>query len=1202
MEQFWQLVGGALSLNPEAFTLINNIPDGTQVALFVVLVAGLAQAIGQCIVLFVNKVPKIRFFFSLFVSAVLFTFTLVFWGFSTWFIGAWLFRFDITPWEMVRTMGLSYAPEMFTFLVALPHIGIPISVILSIWSLLSLITGLQAITTESVLSTGMALACTGLGWMVLQLLQRTIGKPVTALGQALLNLTAGRQLIYDPAKLEESMAAGNPGLNQYSQVGEEILVSASTKNTTPTSPTQKYKTFIIIAFVVFLLIGLLSPQTQGIFFTWYNALGRTVKLIFDCLWISAIALIFAILLTPMEALSWWAGWYDDYTLDPGELVATPPPNTDIQRYVVYLDGINQGTYNYLPEVNKFLDELAEAVPRNIAIVKGIMPYSVTNRSLTEDRPLAFLWSAIDSLIAKNPNTPIGAVINLRNVAAVAVSADPRYGPIQNRGLAQVLLNSLLTFGYQIGSKTPVTLIGYSGGGQMSMGALPFLKKTIQAPMEVISLAGVISGDAGGAMEAEFVYHIVGEKDSVEKVGPLMFWSRWPVYTLSNWNQAKRRGKIIFIDLGPVGHNGMGGPMGDDLLPSGESHLQQTINICTGILLKDWALTGLKREDYFKTSNYQLYQQAIFNQHSHYPIQQHINRQLYQPVANWSGRLILPSLSERQKVKGVYLKLYHAPSPYENLIGKTVTLRWSEADYVQNFVQLVTNNVEFVGQASVSIRAGNIHPERINNWLNVDPLESLAASHPEDDIIVKLPEPVQVNTIDHDSPILTIEREPILITGRFYGVVTFLQSLDNDLYLVRHYNKQTGVFDGPTEEVLVPTVIPDRNGIYVSSAVDLHLSPMNNTGWYIYGEKDMSDHFVVRAIAPYELFSTVPYQVINGEAKCLKFINHEYWQKELTPKGYSRSFCLNPGVEEEAEITPKNLQMWQRGDRTLLIHLYGGIGGKIPELSPMGIFFGHFAYGEAQVILDPLTDQLRFEINYDQIYTHNTDGVVAGNNHWSHYMGDRQYGWLGVRPVADMLIKFSPLTEDYDFDGKHFSPLAFVFRELDVMAARYRIGDGTGTTFVSSVNSCVQDSSQALYVAMKKMVAQFQLEPLILKWLRENPDHEQAIRFSLLVQLVASLEALLSPTGKTRKDWLYSSPNLGKFPTEAPLQTLLKTMASWKSLLPRLAADDIIMILLQLGAQVWVIRTNQVGGFDPDVEAIAPTDFSYRVPKVKNLEY
>lgn len=70
-----------------------------------------------------------------------------------------------------------------------------------------------------------------------------------------------------------------------------------------------------------------------------------------------------------------------------------------------------------------------------------------------------------------------------------------------------------------------------------------------------------------------------------------------------------------------------------------------------------------------------------------------------------------------------------------------------------------------------------------------------------------------------------------------------------------------------------------------------------------------------------------------------------------------------------------------GDRALLLHVYGGIGGNNKEpAAATPLFFGHFAYGLATVIQDPLSDERRFEIQYYQVYAHNTDGLTSGTLH------------------------------------------------------------------------------------------------------------------------------------------------------------------------------------------------------------------------------
>lgn len=1222
MDGIGELLGGALWLDPAAFSQIISLPHGALIALVIVLVAGIAEAIGQSIVLFVNRVRPFRFILSLLIAAVLFAFTFVFWTLSTWGIAYVLFRQEISLLTTIQVMGLSYAPQLFSFLEALPYIGTPIAVLLTIWSLLALIVGLEVTTA---LDSWSLLVCTGLGWVVLQLLRRTLGQPIEAVGQWISNVVAGTTLITDRTSLRKMVLESTLPASFTKGATELVEAAAAAKPSLDRihhrihRRIQLSRRWIIFTSLVLVVLGAIV-LFNTVSWSWYGAFTGTLKLAIDLTNIALIAVFASILLTPLETLSWWAGWYGDEPIDPGTLVEPGTPDTHYARYVTYLDGINQGSYQYLPEVERFLDQLADRLPPNVAIVKGIMPYSPINRPLTAQRPLAFLWRLLDSIMLKNPTNPVALIVNIRNVVAVAVAADQRYGPIQNQGLARVLLNSLLHYGYQLGSKTPITLIGYSGGGQMSMGAATFLKRYTGAPVEVISIAGVISGNTG-AMEAERIYHLVGQKDIVEKLGPVMFPGRWGLYLLSNWNQAKRRGKINFFSLGTVGHMGNSGPFGKKLLEDGRSHLQQTIDLVTGILLKDWALAGVHPDDVRQTSNYERYKQAPFNQPSYYPLDQAVDPNWYRPIAPWMGRLILPRLEERQQVQGVLFEVHHADADHEFLVGQTVWLRWGDSEAVKAYTQLVTQDVRFVEHVQVSQQQGNVHPDRINHWQKVTPLESIAAARPEDDVIVALSDPVTIKQPRQRgqgiSPpaVLYIEREPIQITGRYCGLVQILAALGNDRFQVRHYDRTTQQFTGAEEVVLMPKVIADRNGVNPSTTHQIEQSPLNATGWYIYGAKNEAGVFVVQGIVPRKLFSLLPDAVITGENAALDYINYDYWKNVAEQKGQVKTVLLLPtatpdSADSSADATPSLFlspppspppPLFQENTCFLLMHTYGGIGGNKAEFAPMGIFFGHFAFGFARVVSEPLSEELRFELEYRQVYTHNTDGMIAGRNSWSRYLGDRQFGWLGSRPIADIIVDFPPLTQDYDFDGIKFSPLNEVVRELAVMAARYRVGDGTGTTFVSSVNSCVQDSSHALYSAIRRMMAQIELNPLIVKWLRDHPDHEQTKRFQLLGDLIQSIDNALTPLGMVRPDWKNYLPTLGRFPEETPLRTLVNTLASWRSLLPRLTNDLIAMIFLQLGATLWVIRANQIGGFDPEIEPIAPTDFSFQVPKVKKSD-
>jgi predicted Abi (CAAX) family protease len=49
------------------------------------------------------------------------------------------------------------------------------------------------------------------------------------------------------------------------------------------------------------------------------------------------------------------------------------------------------------------------------------------------------------------------------------------------------------------------------------------------------------------------------------------------------------------------------------------------------------------------------------------------------------------------------------------------------------------------------------------------------------------------------------------------------------------------------------------------------------------------------------------------------------------------------------------------------------------------------------------------------------------------------------------------------------------------------------------------------------------------------------------------------------------------------------LLSWRTIMPRVVYDDVAAIWLGASAQLWVLRTNQVGGTDPAVLPLAPTE-------------
>ncbi|HIK43852.1 MAG TPA: CAAX protease [Leptolyngbyaceae cyanobacterium M65_K2018_010] len=1222
LNRFWEAIGYVFALNGEAFRIAATWPEALKVALLVVLLAGLSQGIGQSIILFLNQVKPVRFVLSLAINAVLFTL-----GFLALVLSTWLLT--LTPWsqsvpfeQLVTVLGLAYAPLLFSFLGALPYLGLPILNLLSVWHLLAMVVGFGAITNLGLMG---AFRYVFLGWLVLQILQNTIGRPIASLGKRIANRAAGVELVTSRRDLTASMQESldevstrwRDQLNQRVETLQQGDVMAAIMGDYPplamagaapgasvaladTAKSKQrgwgnaFKTVVSLLAMVLLTIVvliLLRPIREW-WFGWFASLPNLLQLVLNLIWIGVVALIVAGLLAPLETLGWWAGWYEDEvntTIKAGELATPAPADQTFSRYVVYLDGIGKSTFEYLPDIEEFLDTLAPTLPDDVALVRGIMPYSVMNAPLDEDRPLAFLWRYADKLRFANPASLLGLLVNIRNVLIVGVSADKRYGPLYNQGMAQVVYNGLVKNGYQLGSGTPVTFIGYSGGGQMSCASAPYLKRALGAPIDVISLGGVISANVN-ALQLEHLYHLVGDKDVVEGIGPKMFPGRWPVFPLSYWNRAKRRGKITIIPMGPVGHQVPGGILDPNLvLADGRSSLQQTIDTINAILRGD-ILDDAPEAQSRKHSNYDDFIANPLVQYQRYPLDQRPTPDLYVPVAAWMGRLILPPKAER--FQGVYYEIHHAPGEHAGLLGQVVKLCWSTDPRTQRFVQAVTHDVHFSAEAEYSSQVGGvIHPVRLNHWLQVDPLESLAGSLPDDDLIVAVENP-QVDR-GAEGVTLRIRSQPMEVTGRYYGLVQFIEPVAHtDQFRVRHFNRISRAFDGPEEVVSLPPVNRmSAYGSFPSVTQGLEQSPLNETGWYIYGAPDPAGRFVVQALGPRALFRLQPDRVVFGGAKAAyRYIRREAWADVIAQKGKVSSVLCTQRDNGRPEAITAAMAEWQEGDRALVLHTYGGIGGEKKEPAAFSpIFFGHFAYGRADVIRDPLADELRFEIRYHQVYAHNIDGLIAGTIHWSRYQGDRQRGWLGNRPTCDILVKLDAFSQTYDFDTRRFSPLQGMEGFLQAMTARYRIGDGTGGTFVGPSNNCSQDSNQALFASLQTLTRGVSnQDAALLAWADRHPD--QAADFRRMLRLGQDLKSTLQPMGNLRPDWEKNEFNLGSTLEDEPLRNLIMGLGSWRTILPRKASDVVVKQFLKYEASAWVLRTSQVGGYDPTIEPIAPMTF------------
>lgn len=287
--------------------------------------------------------------------------------------------------------------------------------------------------------------------------------------------------------------------------------------------------------------------------------------------------------SPFETLGWWAGWfgdkiYEDNLPSDGFIRKVTP---DASAYVIFLSGIGRvsgQTLSYREQ--DFLRHLAVALP-DAVIIDDIFPYSVNNMALTGQPFFGRLWRWALRRKLDGPALA-GMLINVRNTFQCLISLDHRYGPIYNQATGEVLLHGLMRYDYPTDSDTPIFIIGYSGAGQMAVGATTYLREWLSDPIYVISLGGLFGSDQG-LLAANHIYHLSGSTDKILMMNYIAP-GRWPIFATSEFNRAKRQGRITNINMGPMNHTGRTGYLDSKtFLADGTSFVDHTVNVVAGIV-------------------------------------------------------------------------------------------------------------------------------------------------------------------------------------------------------------------------------------------------------------------------------------------------------------------------------------------------------------------------------------------------------------------------------------------------------------------------------------------------------------------------------------------------------------------------------------------------------------------------------------------
>lgn len=178
----------ALRLDPDIYVQLQHNTLGLIYATLIVLLAGVSESLGQSIVLFLNRVRPRRFVLALSITTASHIVGYFLWTLTIWSVGGWLTQ-RAQSWHAVAVVvGLAYAPQVFAFFELTPYLGNLIWGVLSLWSMIAIVVALHF---GLGMATWQALLVSSLGWVVMQALRRTVGKPILQLRTLLQRRAAG---------------------------------------------------------------------------------------------------------------------------------------------------------------------------------------------------------------------------------------------------------------------------------------------------------------------------------------------------------------------------------------------------------------------------------------------------------------------------------------------------------------------------------------------------------------------------------------------------------------------------------------------------------------------------------------------------------------------------------------------------------------------------------------------------------------------------------------------------------------------------------------------------------------------------------------------------------------------------------------------------------------------------------------------------
>lgn len=192
----------AMRFDPEAFRRVAGEPAARDLALLTVYLAGVSQAVGQGVVLFLNRVPPGRFLLSLALMGAIYLAGALATAAAAPLVADAAFGRSVAFLPAVGVIALAHAPRLLGCLTLAPYLGEWFDRLLDVWILTLVLYGLHR-------GLGLPIPAAALlallGWVSVHLLLLVLGRPLATLVTAARHAAAGRPLTLDSRNLVETL-------------------------------------------------------------------------------------------------------------------------------------------------------------------------------------------------------------------------------------------------------------------------------------------------------------------------------------------------------------------------------------------------------------------------------------------------------------------------------------------------------------------------------------------------------------------------------------------------------------------------------------------------------------------------------------------------------------------------------------------------------------------------------------------------------------------------------------------------------------------------------------------------------------------------------------------------------------------------------------------------------------------------------------